>query len=506
MSVVLSGLEKVIVEEPRVQTDVNKKVGILVGGQTVTPYNFTSSSYSNSNTTWQIVPPSNQVFLDRFIIMHFQINLTFAGTTSDGSNLLQPGKCGLASYPLSKIIQQLSVTINSTQTTVQLSQCINALERFGNYKDLFIRRLGSMKPASPDVYASYGDGTLASNNVLGTYQDSPLDGDICRGGYYMNVTSNTSTAAALTVDIYEPMVLPPFIYDQKEELGLGMLTTFVVNATMSNQNRIWRQANPGVGANPSTATISNITFGLNAAPELHCWFLTPRIVSSIPNELHYPLSQINVYSTTSVASLAPGATATVASNVIQFGSVPQKIYIYCQRSWSDIYSTTAKTIGAADGFTQITSLSCMFNNISGLLSSATGSMLYAMSVWNGLNMDLTAWKGLTKLISSSGSSTSIGLCGSIVCIDPAKDFGLESKLADGVQGQFNFQVSAMSIANQNQYETFPVDLIIIAISDGILTIMPNNAISSVGVLTEGDVLLSQPSKMDYNELVSVYGG
>lgn len=503
-------IEKVGIYEPRVDLGNKRVWAIEKGGSVVTPFVIPATSYSNSNVVWQVVPPSKSAILDRIIGVHMQATLTFAGSTSDGSNLLQPGKCGLRSRPITRMLSTLSVAVNGQTVSLEPQQIVAALERMKAPLEAD-RGFYSVFPQMTDKYATYADGTLANNNPLGIYGDNSAENS--RGAYRMTVTSNTPTAAVVTVDMYEYLVLPPLLFGAdddgkiREAGGLTWLDTFVVNAAMTQTlNRIWCNANPGTGLNPSTATISSLSVNLPTRPELHLWWITPRLVEGIPKSIPYPYFNIQRYTTGSVASLAPNASATVQSNVMQFQSIPNKIYIFARRSDSDIYGTLAKTIGTTDTFCNINSISINFNNVSGLLSQASPFHLYQMSLQNGLSMSWPEFGGYTQLISSSGATTTLGTVGSLLCIDPSKDFGLDSSLANGVLGQFNFQVAQMNITNQNQYDTFPVDLYVIAVYEGVMEISLNQAPITIGAASREDVINAPTSDLPYNQLKHIYGG
>ncbi len=512
MSEAIPPLQSIGVLEPRCELNNQRQWAILKGGQSVTPYRLPTTSYSNSNWNWTVIPPSKSAILDRVVVVHAQCTINFTGTTSDGSNLLQPGRCGLRSHPINRMISQLSVSMNGYQTSIESQQIIGALERVKTPLE-FQRTFGSIFAQMKDNYAVYGDGTLANNNPLGTYADNP--GEQPRGAYRMNVVSNTTTAAQVIVDLYEYLILPPLLFGSDEcgkirqAGGFTHLDNFVISAAL-NQSlaRIWCNANPGSGTTPSTTTLTAVTVNVSANPELYVNWITPRLVEPIPEQIVYPFQQINRYTLSGAASLAPNASATITSNVIQFASVPLKLYIFARRSDQDILSTVAKTVGSTDTFAVINNISVSFNNIAGLLSQASPMQLYQMSLQNGLSMSWDEFCGYTQVVNStSGQPTKIiGTAGSMLVIDPAKDFGLESTLADGSLGQFNFQISQMNITNQNQYDTIPYDLYIIAVYDGIMTLSNNSGTTQIGVHNKMDVLNAPDSDLSYNELTSVYGG
>jgi hypothetical protein len=512
MSEAIPPLRTVGVLEPRVELQNERLWAILKGGQTVTPYRIPATSYSNSNWNWTVIPPSKSSVLDRVVIMHANITLNFVGTAPVGQNLLQPGTDGFRSHPINRMISNLSVSFNGYQASIESQQIISALERVKNPLE-FLRTYGSIYPQMQDTYANYGDALIVNNNPLGAYIDNPAQNP--RGAYYMDVTQvpfvTGTTTSTVTADLYEYVVLPPLLFGSNysgqicEAGGLTHLDNFVISAAL-NQSlaRVWCHAI--TGANPATSTITSLAVNVNTSPELFLWWVTPRLVEGIPKEIVYPFQQINRYTTSSNITLLQNATATLTSNVIQFSSIPLKIYIFGRRSDTNIFSSLSNTLDATDTFVTINNISIQFNNISGLLSQADAVHLYEMSLQNGLSMSWDEWSGFTQQLSLTTASKVTGTVGSLLVIDPAKDFGLESTLSDGSLGQFNFQIAAMSVTNQSQYSSFPVDLYIIAVYDGIMTISNNSGTTQIGVVSKRDVLDAPDADMNYNELTAIYGG
>jgi len=426
-------ISKIGVLEPRVDLDNHREWAILKGGSTVTPMIFPAQSYSNSNINWNIICPSKQAILDRVCVVHLQVTLTFAGTTTGGTNnLLQDSVGALRANAIQRAFSNLSVNVNGQTASLEPQQMIWAMERIRDslaYKQTF----GSIRPQMLDNYASYNDAFGANNNPLGNYRTNSAENP--RGAYRMTVTSNTTTAAVVVVDLYDYLMLPPLLWGDdgcgriREAGGLTMLDTFTVSATMNQSlQRIWSSI-PLVSLN--TATLSSLTVNISANPELHLWWITPRLTENIPMAIPYPFFSVQRYTTVGVTTLAPNASATVSSQVIQFQSVPLKLYIFARRADSDIYSTLAKTISATDTFAKINSIAINFNNVAGILSQASPAHLYEMSLQNGLNMSWDEFNGYTQLLATSGSPSSslVGTTGSLLVIDPSKDFGLDSTLA-----------------------------------------------------------------------------
>lgn len=502
------GLRVERVNEPRVEIN-NERVWLAqIGGASITQQRYAATSFNDSFFNWTVVPPSKSVILDRVVIMHAHAVFTFAGTNSNGNNLLQDGRDAPRAHALARAISNLSVALNGTTTSIELQQVIGAMERVRSPLQ-WNRTFGSISPQMTDTYALYPDGVGAVNNPLGKYGDN--EAQVARGGYYMNIASNTTTAASVGVDFYEFLELPPFLFSSdndgklREAGGLCWLDTFIVTAAM-NQSlaRMWSHAG-GAGSQPSDSTISSLSVHFDTSPELLINWITPRVEMNIMPAINYPYSSIVRYTNTET-SIAPGVTTTIPSNVIQFATVPEYIYLFARRSDNDILSTLAKTINSTDTFGTISKITIQWNNVAGILSQATPQHLYQISLQNGLTDSWEQFSGLTSNFITTGSPSSkkIGTSGSLLALCPVKDFGMQG-LSDGSLGQFNFQVN-IDIFNQNQSDTIPFTLYIVAVYDGILHLSQSSAITQLGVASREDIATAPESSMSYNELQSVYGG
>lgn len=502
-------LEFYKVNEPRVELDNKRDWAILQGSQTTTPYRNPATSFSNTSWVFQIVPPSKQSVLDRVVLIHAPVTLTFTGPGGNTDNILQPGRDALRSHPLSSVISTLTVSLNGTSVSIESQQVVHILERFKQYLE-YNRSYGSIFPQMPDNYQVYGDSFGSSNNPLGTYSDNSAQHP--RGAYPMIVVANTPTLAIVHFELYEYVILPPFLYGGddmghiREAGGLTYLDTFNLTCTLNNNlARLWSHALSGLS--PSTSVISTLSVTFQQ-PELLLWWLTPRLLQSIPKEIVYPYFQISRYTTQGGANaINPNGTFSMTSNVIQFQTIPLKIYVCAQRSQNLIYQTLSSTISSSDTFSRIDGVSVNFNNISGLLSNASPQHLYEMSLQNGLSMSYNEWIGSTEYLSAVAGQTTrfVGTVGGVLCIDPAKDFGLSSELAEGTLGQFNFQI-IFNGTNMNQVDIIDFELYIVAVYDGILTLANNSGTTQQGVVTRQDVLTAPMHHMNYNELTSIYGG
>src|SRR5208337_4175299 len=111
----------------------------------------TSTSFSQSSVQITAPPPSPMIIVDRKVLFRLPMVITFAGTlTPPNTSLLQIGvQDALRQFPISSIIQTLTVTINNTQVSVNMNDSILSLLRYYTGTDERQYDL-SLSPSMPD--------------------------------------------------------------------------------------------------------------------------------------------------------------------------------------------------------------------------------------------------------------------------------------------------------------------------------------------------------------------
>ena len=394
----------------------------LTSGQSITIRPWISTSYSNSNATFSMPPPSQRVFVDRVSYMAQPITVTYAGTTT-GSALLQAGYDALRAYPLSSVISSTQSTINNTTVSMQTSEIVPRINRYKKSKHW------SLTPTFTDKYQVYADGVGANNNPLGVYTDC-VDGYMLRGAFPCTIV-NGATSSTLTTTLVEPLYISPMVDDYEESLGFSNVRTFDVTINYnSNLARVVSHAS-------SLATLSGITVTLGQ-PIIYQRYITPPD-SYVPRDLVYGHQDINRFITTTSTPLTSNSSTTIVSTNLQLNAIPHHIYVWCQEATANL------TYASTDTFLNINNISINFDNRSGLLSSASEYDLYLMSRANGLT-DITwnEWHGVT-----SNLATKIGTVGSLLRLDFGKDITLSQDSYANKIGNFNMQMN-VGVTNVNQ--------------------------------------------------------
>lgn len=520
-------LQKYRIIEPRLDLQSSSTGAILVGGQTVNYQKQPAQSFGSSNWNFTLTPPNADAILDRVVTV--TCNVVIKGNATGTGNLtLLPGFFGPRNKPISAMTQQLSATFNNITQTISLQDILPAFQRIKQPSE-FLKGMGSICPDAADPYMTYGDGYLGNNNPLGPYQNMGVGSDPPRGAYPIVLNdstypfTNTTTAFQVEYQFTETLILPPLLFSSSdsngsiiEQGGLTNLNNVVVQFVLGNLFRCFCFPDDTYGTGgPTIANVSAITPNtmeiiFPSAPIMNLCWISRQITMSVPQTLMYPLQSVNLYRTSQSGSVAKqGGTITCISNTLQWPSIPLKIYIWAQLASSIINSSDVNQVASTDTFLAINNISIQFNNRSGLLSSASQQQLYMMSVDNGLSMSWNEFSGYTNDINTSIESTfnTIGTVGSLLVLDPNKNFGLDGNEAISSLGNYQFQVASMSCTNQNNWQNYAqVDLNIVAVFDGYLLVNGQFYSTQLGVNSKVDVTTSPIHTMGYNEVVNMYGG
>lgn len=501
-------IKKVAIYEPRLKVSNEREWVIVKGGQTVTTTVYPSTSSSNSYFNFTTNPPGKKTVLDRHITIRAPVTLIFSGPGSNNSIpgqstddlMVQQGRDAFRSFPISSVTSTLTCRINGFPVSIESNQFVHVLENFHNKIDS-LNTTQSIYPNMADNFQNYSDGEICNRNPLGTYYDNSAM--VPRGAYDMDIITNTNTTCTINAVLYETIVLPPFLFDDSQSGGLTNLDTLDFNFVLStNLARIWSRST----ANTVPLTSLSVSFN-NDKPSLLLNWITPRDTQNIPDRVRYPYFQLSRYNQP-IVTLAPNAFTVANSQVLQFNSIPRKLYIFARQSDGSIDTSLSESVNHTDTFLKIDKISLSWDNIDGVLSGCEDVNLYQMSVNNGLNYDWESWKGVTNNIGTvfPQNSTKIGLKGSILCLCPGVDFGLRNSQAEGVLDKINFQAN-VTVRNINQTKTIQADLYVLAVYDGYLDIFDNSAQAIIGAVTNEDILSTPVSyDLSYHEIQKIYGG
>ena len=424
----------------------------------------------------------------------------------------------LRQFPLASVCQSQKVTINGDVLTNEPYKFIHEVARF-NLDDM--ARAQSISPAQGDQYQNYYDDKTNivytqtidnANNVEkgkgqglgiqrspfssfgGTGYETPRGSyspiKIISGGYEGNVTR-----IECEYEVTEQVFISPLSSGDNNTMGLSMLSTMdMYFSWMSdkldrmfsvNEGTLCDYANPANGRKPNSINVNiSVDFSDSESKMTFC-YITNQLNREIPATLTYDYHDWEVHRKDMKAVDAKGK-GTQQSDSITLSSIPNKIYFYIKRKDRALSKYTT------DATFRITGINIQFNNVSGILSSASEWDLYQMSKDCGYTESYESWRYYG---------------GSVLCLDFGKHLGLPPNNAPGVLGNFGFKftINYQNISDQS----IDPELNFLVDSVGTYTIANNGSIiKNVGVVSVQDTLTAAEEfkEADYDILEKLYGG
>jgi hypothetical protein len=174
-------------------------------------------------------------------------------------------------------------------------------------------------------------------------------------------------------------------------------------------------------------------------------------------------------------------------------------------------SIGSQTSADTDSFLALTGanpISINFNNVSGILSSASVYDVYRYSVENGSNQNFYEFSGFASMNNAAtGTGKKTATSGSLVVLEFAKDIPLqEDYYSCGSLGSFSLQVS-MNCINQSASAIATQELVLITMNSGAFVLERGSASVFTGLLTKADVLeVSQQQPYFRSDAERLVGG
>ena len=453
-----------------------------------------STSYSSSNVNFEVLVPSN-VVLDRAIMLQVPVTIDFTGTAPPGQDLLQTGYDAFRAFPLASITNNIIVELNGQSYNQENYKLIPYLAHVNGFDEATEFSM-STSPHYLDCAQSYDDLVNTIRNPLGGYGDSVDKTNTPRGAFPYDTIVNGPTSARITATLVEPLFISPLTWGDDSQKGLYGLNRFTIKIMWRTElSRIWSHSNAGgsVFTNPPVVTLGQ--------PQLNLRYVTPQQIEVTPVTCQYDWKRMNVYVTSTNTVLAPGASLQFSLNTTQLRQVPSRVYLFARKRDADLTYLDTDTFAAIDAIT------VTFNNLSGILSSATSSDLYQIARRNLVSLSYESWSGRAIRNMAGGSVDTIAGVGSILPLIFGKDIPLESDLAAGVPD--TFQLDATITIRNPSASAINYDFYLWVQDDGIWDIMDNTSTQSTGVVTKLAVLNARtenPTFLMQNHRALAVGG
>ena len=485
-------IKKVLVKDDRLNCTDQITYAVMKGGQSMNPAAFQAVSASNSSHVFNIACPSETTLVDRRVLYTSTVILKIVGTAPAGQFLINYGITdSLAPFPLHQLINVMSAVVNNNSVSLNVRDVLPALLRFNDRREL--SRYNGYAPVAFDSYHSYADGVGAMNNSLGAWQNTSDNDLVMRGawvldGYGTDVNASNSTLAVSTgaeqtvyvkFTVAEPLLISPFIScnpssNNQSFYGIQNMTfTF----SMGDASRVWRTAS-GFAKTVSVQSYSNTQLLFN--------FLTPHPSDLLSSRNVVPYQEFPRYITSFGSSLANLATFTFKSSSLQLNQIPDKLIMFVRKSMGSQTSADSDSFLALSGTNP---LSINFNNVSGILSSASQYDLYRYSVENGSNQSWYEFSGFANLANNAtGVGRKVPTVGAMLVLEFGKDIPLqEDYYAPGSLGAFQLQVN-LNCVNQGTASIATQELVIITMNSGCFVCERGASSTFTGLLTKSDVL------------------
>ena len=562
----MSNFKTCLVQDSRISNITDVETYAVFAGPSQSNYqNFAATSASSSALIWNVQIPSENIVIDRHLLIQstvtLTLNLVFPDALDDGENVLvfDYGLTdSLQAFPLNSLCNTQQMTINNCTVSQNTKDILPMLLRM--YDKRKLNRYNSTCPSLPDSYYSeYANGLGCLNNVLAGYNNSSLDDDFQpRGGFpvkilsvvhgftaggsadtddtlvFVSGTTNNVWSIVLQFTTTEPFIcLSPWINtNSNNQAGLVGVNNISANLSIdSTCKRVFSTMNEYIQSISLGATIGTTVYQPFTDSKLLFNFLSLqpedyRKVSSkncIPY-MDYPRYLSSTASTTSIdamvidefTGLATLSSTTLTSQSLQLSMIPDLILITVRKpmstqDWAD-----------SSSFLTINSISISFNNTAGILSSANPQQLYEISYRNGSAQSYYEFAGLAKsnytgFVDEDGNITysqdlvgrgvQVGTTGSLLVLNPVLDFNLPSYLSSGSLGQFNLYFT-INVSNQTNQDILAPEICIVCCNSGIFTTQLGSSVVNTGILTKEEVLRTKEQEpiMDNTDHKRYVGG
>lgn len=454
----------------------------------------TNASTTGGTLTFNVQPPSINTSFVRQVLVKYYAQVVKTGLAGTNGTIVQMGTMDAPrEWPITKCMNQITVTLNGAPTSLPINQIITALGQV-NQTLSDLQTVLSLAPNRRDTTQNYNDVYIPStslvpnpnigivNSALTAYGETMGMITAPRGSWPVTITDGNNPnnpgngnlgQGIVTFSSMEPLITSPFFFcgDGFPIIGIN---NFVIQVLFGDLTRMWSCIPGGtVDGSCNTAAANTVGAGYGLActlpglPEVHIEFHTPSAAIVIPSTLVYEFVQVDLYPTTTTTTIAPGGTWNMVAQNAQLTAIPDQILIYAcnqQQYWT--YNTT-------DTFMNLQNISITFDNLSGINASCVEEDLCLQSIKNGWSGTWQDWH------QGSGSLYILKLGKNLTLLDIAECPSMEKNK------QFSFKATFKNI---NNYLTYTPVAYSVVFTNGIETIKAGFAQTQRTVMSETDVI------------------
>jgi hypothetical protein len=298
------------------------------------------------------------------------------------------------------------------------------------------------------------------------------------------------------------MISPLLFGDAPDLAHPGFYGINQMQLTMQMDSAASRAYNFAIPAAGITKAVTSVAYFKSA---LQCRFLTASPSTILPELNAVPFYQSPIFVTTGSAALASGASVTIQSSNIQLSTIPDTMYIFARKQQSTLSNTDP------DAYCTINNISINFNNLSGILASASQQQLWRCSQEAGSNQSFAEFSGLCNPV-YDGSYNPVGTCGSLLSLKFGKHVPIsEDYYSASSLGNFQIQC-AVNVTNNLSVgtgvaNTFTPELVFVFFNSGLCISQNGQSSIYTGLLNKQVVLdakLQEPTSKA--EMARMVGG
>jgi len=505
----MSDFKPILVRDSRLN-DITSQVEIAMpqGAERSTFQRFSASSSSTSNMSFNIQPPSQSTAVDRNVMIRSTVNSVLRITNVPvGVDAFPYGdRLSFQAFPLNSIFVNSTATINDNSVSVNASDIISPLLNMMDTDEL--AKWKGSTPYLLDRFQNLSDCSGKLNNPMGAYGTSSFDQhDIPRGCHPLesvNVVhtiqaggSDASTISTNLLDTWvinvsatfcEPLLCSPYLfhsrYNEAALLGVSRMNfVFTIDSQLKKFYSCGYESTSNVQI---SAELDQITPFTN--PEILLNFLTTQRTNLINPKNVLPYCNIVNQSTAAANTpvMLPGDIREISLNNITLDQIPGKIVIVARKAMS------AQRITDANSYCVIQRVAIGWSNNQGILSGATMQDLWRTSVANGSKQSWYEFSGLVNLkqvptlLGPVYSNSPLSTTGSVLVLDPSRDFSLPAYVTNGSLGNYQLQI-VLTVKNIST-QTFAPEMSVITFNDGIFVTDSGSSSVSTGLLNQALVV------------------
>jgi hypothetical protein len=430
----------------------------------------------------------------------------------------------LRAFPLQSICDNIKLSINNSSNTWNSRQTLSPLLRLLPRKLLENNEACPVRPDDQFALLSDGQGSChpqsTSERSFGAYSRNA-----CRPVSVGLVGNNY----VYVYDITEPLIVPGIntLFDNEPYLAnvnnLSLIMTFgsgALNNDFYSGSQLFTLAAPPVQSVGYTG--APISVALTDAHLILQYVTANPMLVSIPKSVVYNYELVN-YTTQSLGQISMQAlvNTSAVSQTVRFFSLPKKICFFIRLPISTRQGTGYAAQVVSNALVPEADAALALQDLVGCVSISLGAR-------NGLLANCSRSQ-IWQLCKEAGSTQTYddfaNGSGAWVVLDPITAFGIDTAtdLLPGENGSLNFMVT-VQYTNKNAGRTLGTtggltatcgmsdavvpELVIVPIYEGTMTITPDSAMYSVGVLTDGEVssLMSSGTTVNKEAIQNVIAG